>query len=118
MFGRNHFVCPPSGLKTENLKSRKVVRFLTENYINENGDSEVRVVQKEIDLSVPQTPQSGLECVALDLSYAMRYNLPIQENGSRLSLLGGGNPLADFRVISSIMHESENPEFNKPKEKE
>lgn len=116
MFGRNHFINAPNrSLVGEDLSSRKVSRYLTENYLDENNVCQTRIVVKEIDLSVPQTPQSGIECVALDLSFAMSHNMPLAEGSQRLSLLGGGNPLADFRVLSGIMNESKSFEVEQEK---
>lgn len=116
MFGRNHFVNPPKRVG-EFLGERHATRYLTENFADDNGDSATRVVAKDIDLSQPQTPQSGIETRLYDLSYCLRSSLPIPEGKAQLHLLGGGNPLSDFRITQSVLRNTEE-NINNSKSKE
>lgn len=99
MFRRSFYVVPPVEHK-EHYKLDSDSGYRVRTNILEDGTSvEEHYV---IDLSKPQTPQSGIDVVTLDLAYAIKNNRSISSNTCMLSALDNTNPLNSFKAAKSL----------------
>lgn len=115
MFRRSFYVAPPVDHK-EHYKLDSDSGYRVRTNILEDGTSVEE--QYVIDLSKPQTPQSGMEVVTLDLAYAIKHNRSISNDSCLLSALDNTNPFSSFKAAKSLCDvAADNLNFLKTEEK-
>lgn len=105
---KQHSVCSPREELSCQDFTKPLVRLAYRAHIEETPRGLRRVCERVVvDDSIPMTPQTGLDCMIGDISFAISQGLDLEHFGNDLSVVQRGSRLEAARYFEQAIKSSE-----------